>query len=258
VDGWVKLHRELLKKSIWLMSTPQQKTILITLLLMANHDENKWEWKGEPYSCKPGQFVTSLENIANECGKGISVQNVRTALKRFEKYEFLTDKSTKTGRLITIVNWSNYQITADDTNKVGNSLLTGNQQTANRQLTPNKKEKNDKNIKNKIYSDIPELNTALIEFIEFRKKIKAPMTDRAIELLKGNLNKLNNSIPVQIAILDQSIMNGWKGVFELKQDKIQSQQQPKQSTNKFNQFPQRTYTDNDYAELERKLINKGL
>ena len=28
--------------------------------------------------------------------------------------------------------------------------------------------------------------------------------------------------------------------------------------NKFNQFPQRTYTAQDYAELERKLINKGL
>lgn len=32
----------------------------------------------------------------------------------------------------------------------------------------------------------------------------------------------------------------------------------KQSTNKFNQFPQRSYTAKDYAELERKLINKGL
>lgn len=32
----------------------------------------------------------------------------------------------------------------------------------------------------------------------------------------------------------------------------------KQSSNKFNQFPQRTYTAKDYAELERKLINKGL
>jgi len=32
----------------------------------------------------------------------------------------------------------------------------------------------------------------------------------------------------------------------------------KQTTNKFNQFPQRTYTAKEYAELERKLINKGL
>lgn len=33
---------------------------------------------------------------------------------------------------------------------------------------------------------------------------------------------------------------------------------PKPSTNKFNQFPQRSYTAKDYAELERKLLNKGL
>lgn len=32
----------------------------------------------------------------------------------------------------------------------------------------------------------------------------------------------------------------------------------KQTSNRFNQFPQRTYTAKDYAELERKLINKGL
>lgn len=32
----------------------------------------------------------------------------------------------------------------------------------------------------------------------------------------------------------------------------------KPTTNKFNQFPQRTYTARDYAELERKLLNKGL
>jgi DnaD/phage-associated family protein len=32
----------------------------------------------------------------------------------------------------------------------------------------------------------------------------------------------------------------------------------KSAPNKFNQFPQRTYTAQDYAELERKLMNKGL
>lgn len=32
----------------------------------------------------------------------------------------------------------------------------------------------------------------------------------------------------------------------------------KPASNKFNQFPQRTYSAQDYAELERKLLNKGL
>lgn len=32
----------------------------------------------------------------------------------------------------------------------------------------------------------------------------------------------------------------------------------KPAANRFNQFPQRTYSDKDYAELEKKLLNKGL
>ncbi|WP_313264454.1 hypothetical protein [Enterococcus sp.] len=92
--GWIKLYRQLLEKPIWQESTPEQKVILITLLSMANHEEKEWEWQGEPYKASPGQFVTSLESIKRKCGKGISMQNVRTALKRFEKYEFLTNKPT--------------------------------------------------------------------------------------------------------------------------------------------------------------------
>ena len=88
-DNWLKLHRDLMDKPIWKSSTPEQKTILITLLMMANYYENEWEWKGLPFKAKPGQFVTSLQSIARNAGKGISIQNVRTALKRFEKYEFL-------------------------------------------------------------------------------------------------------------------------------------------------------------------------
>ncbi|MGE6721073.1 hypothetical protein ACQKGD_27630 [Peribacillus frigoritolerans] len=143
-NGWFKLYRDLLEKPLWVQSTPEQKTVLITLLSMANHQEKEWEWKGTSYKVAPGQFVTSLESIAEKCGKGISIQNVRTALKRFEKYEFLTNESTNKNRLVTIVNWGFYQGNSDDlTNQ-----LTGNQQAVNKQLTTNKNEKKDKNEKN--------------------------------------------------------------------------------------------------------------
>lgn len=107
--GWVKLYRELKSKSIWQLSSPEQKVVLITILLLANHEENKWEWKDNQYVCKPGQLITSLNSLVRECGQGVTIQNVRTALERFEKLGFLTNTSTKTGRLITIVNWEKYQ-----------------------------------------------------------------------------------------------------------------------------------------------------
>ena len=143
-NGWIKLHRILLDKAIWKDSSPEQKTILVTLLLMANHTDSEWEWKGDRFHCSPGQFRTSLDSIAAACGKGISIQNVRTALKKFEKYGFLTSESTKTGRLITICNWELYQAPEEERNKASPSPVTKHQQTANRQLTTNKNNKKDK------------------------------------------------------------------------------------------------------------------
>lgn len=143
--GWVSVYRELTEKPIWLNSSPEQKTILITILLMVNHEEKEWEWKGQKYTVQPGQMITSLNSIVEKCGKGITTQNVRTALKRFEKLEFLTNKSTKQCRLITIVNWGKYQGAESKPNKRPNNQLTNNQQRPNNQLTTNN---NDNNVNN--------------------------------------------------------------------------------------------------------------
>ena len=146
--GWIKLHRALLDKTIWINSTPEQKTILITLLLMANHEPNQWEWKGKKYIVKSGEFITSLEKIVAKCGKGITTQNVRSGLKRFEKLQFLTNESTKQNRLIKIENWSLYQDEENQPNKATNKEVTNDQQRPNKEVTTNKNDKNDKNDKN--------------------------------------------------------------------------------------------------------------
>lgn len=143
-NGWVKLYRCLLDKPIWSCSTSEQKVVLITLLLMANHEEKEWEWQGEKVIIKPGQFITSLEGIAKKAG--VSIRNVRTALQRFEKYGFLTNQSTNKGRLITIVNWELYQGADYQTDKQTDKQLTSNRQATDKQLTTNK---NDKNVRMK-------------------------------------------------------------------------------------------------------------
>lgn len=64
------------------------------------------------------------------------------------------------------------------------------------------------------------LNQTFTDYVEMRKKLKSPMTERAIQLAMGNLEKLSggdNDIAVQI--LEQSIMNSWKGLFALKEEK---------------------------------------
>ncbi len=61
------------------------------------------------------------------------------------------------------------------------------------------------------------LNQSFLDFIEFRKKIKKPMTDKAIELAMKELEKLagsDNDLAIQI--INQSILRGWQGLFPLK------------------------------------------
>ena len=139
--GWVKLHRCLLDKAIWQQSQPEQKTVLITILLLANHNGKQWKWQGEKFSVEPGQFITSLDSLAKKAG--VSVRSVRTALANFEKLEFLTNKSTKTGRLITVVNWALYQ----SKEETPTNEATNDRQSTDKAPTTNKNDKNDKNDK---------------------------------------------------------------------------------------------------------------
>lgn len=158
MQGWIKLYRELLEKPIWLLSTPSQKTVLITLLMLANHSGKDWEWQGEPYHLEPGQLITSLASLANKCGKGVSVQSVRSALLKFSKYGFLTNQSTKVSRLITIVNWGKYQGYDNKPTK----QPTDSQQSSNKEPTTNK---NVKNVKKKTLSSSTVPVAEIVEYL---------------------------------------------------------------------------------------------
>ena len=54
------------------------------------------------------------------------------------------------------------------------------------------------------------------DFVKMRKLIKAPMTDTAIKLMINKLRNMTLNPDEQIAILNQSIENSWKGIFPLK------------------------------------------
>ena len=75
---------------------------------------------------------------------------------------------------------------------------------------------NNKKKKNKYY-DNEELNNVFNEFLELRKKLKVVNTDRAIKLLLNKLNEYDDDTKKQM--LEQSIMNSWKSVYELKNKK---------------------------------------
>lgn len=67
----------------------------------------------------------------------------------------------------------------------------------------------------------PALQEALTAFKEMRQKMRKPMTPLAVDLLIDKLRKLApGDEQKQVAMLMQSIENGWTGVYELKQEPV--------------------------------------
>lgn len=64
---------------------------------------------------------------------------------------------------------------------------------------------------------VPELQQAIISFMEFRKSIKKPMTDHAVDLMVKKLKDMTFDVSEQVEIINQSIVNGWQGIFPLKE-----------------------------------------
>ena len=152
-SGWIKLHRSLLKWE-W-HDDPNTFCLWVHLLLMANHDEQKWHGMVIPR----GSLLTGRKKLAEETG--LTEQSVRTSLIKLEKSQNLTNKSTNKFTLITICNYDTYQDTPTDyqpTNQpTTNQQLTNNQPTTNQQLTTNKNIKNVRieESKNNISSSSP-------------------------------------------------------------------------------------------------------
>lgn len=68
-----------------------------------------------------------------------------------------------------------------------------------------------------------ELREALVEFVKFRKLIKKPMTNKALELIISKINRLGSSDREKVEIINQSIERGWAGVFALRSDEPMQQ-----------------------------------
>jgi len=88
---------------------------------------------------------------------------------------------------------------------------------------------NDKKIvKDTRYFDDDELNKTFLDFMKMRKSLKnGAMTDRAIKMM---INKLNaHETEIAIKMLEQSILNNWKDIFDLKESHT-TYQRPKGMT----------------------------
>lgn len=81
--------------------------------------------------------------------------------------------------------------------------------------------KKENNKKKKSYFGNERVNCIFVEFLDLRKKIKAVNSDRAINTLINKLNKYDDE--TKYKMIEQSIVNSWKDVYELKKEKKQKE-----------------------------------
>lgn len=163
--------------------------------------------------------VRGLEKICLE-----SKNTINSILNEIERYGYLKRKRIYENGKIT--NWEylifeksqteynlhpknedieNQDIENWDNNKILNNKILNN----------NKKEI----IKEKRYFEDDNLNDLFKDFLSMRKKIKAVNSDRAITLLINKLSKYDDK--TKIKMIENSIENSWKGIYEPKEDNKQ-------------------------------------
>ena len=260
MTGYIKIYRNILEWEWW--SDINTYRLFTYMVLKANWKDGRFKGLDIP----KGSFVSSVSKLSDETS--LTVNEVRTALKHLIHTNEITSKSHGKFTVFTVNNYclyqeDNEQLTSTNNSQEDNEQITSNQQPINNLLTSSprpindllttieerkkykegnkeKKEKGKTEIKEgakapkksepKIYYPNDEkLNRAFSDYAEMRKKIKKPLTDRAVELAMKKLQELSTSVPsgnmdndTAIKILEQSTMNCWQGLFPLKGEKQES------------------------------------
>ena len=223
MSGWIKLYRQVRRNPLFREKRKFSKfEAWVDMLLEANHCDKEVLLGNELITVSRGSFITSEQKLANRWRW--SRTKIRSFLKLLsnEGDPMIVKKSDSKKTTITIVNYDIYQDTETAKRQQKDNEKTAKKQRKN--TTKNdknvKNDKNDKkgkekNTKKETYFPHDEkLNQAFLDFMEMRKKIKAPMTERAITMMINKINKHDNDTAIQM--LENSIINNWKDIYPLK------------------------------------------
>lgn len=190
MSGWFKLHRKLFTHYLWEENRKLSKfEAWIDLLQLVSYTKNNSQMiSGIKCDWGRGQYPVSILFLSKRWGW--TEKPVRNFLKLLEKDRMIRlDRSSK-WTMLTICNYDSYQNQGQSEGK-----SKGNHEAVIKEV----KEKKE------VYSDILE------SWVEYRKQLKKPLTDKGIETLVKKLS----SKPLHESewVIEHSIENGWTGLF---------------------------------------------
>lgn len=228
METWLKLYRKFTEWEWY--SDINCRLVFMHLLLTVNWQEKKWQGK----IIGIGQTITSLAGLASEVG--ISVQQLRTVLKKLSASGEIEIKAFSNHSLITLKNFSKYQQTNNTVQSQvtqgievsedlpSNKRATNEQQANNKQSTTPIELKKDRNIElhnidggdyiyniNNTYSHSappPNKETEKV-FSDYRANIGVPSPVEA-EILNERITAQGAAL-VSLAVVE-AVKNGAKSI----------------------------------------------
>lgn len=231
--------------------------MFLHLLITVNWTDKKW--KGQ--EIKRGSIVSSYEKLATETG--LSVMQVRTAIKKLRSTGEITSKSSNKNTVFIVNNYDLYQ----GSNKQNNEPVTSKQQADNIQITTTKESKEVKKDINKTMckADANALFERLWKAYP-NKRGKGQVSDaKKKKIAEIGEEEMQRAMARYIEELEQQT---WKktqngstffnsGYIDYLDENYEKPaviaQKPK--NNQFHNFEERDY---DYDELEKQLFERQI
>ena len=187
-DGWISLDRKILENPIVCKDT-DYFTIWVFLLLEATHTQQPRLFKGNKIQLKRGQLITGRKSIAKRFN--ISESKVQRVLKMFEIEQQIEQQTSNRNRLITVVNYNDYQNNEQQNKQPVNNKRTTDEQPVNTNNKDNK-EKNDNKVIKKIKNSPPKIK--YLDFVLLTDDEYSKLTKKFNSKLDSHIENLNNYI----------------------------------------------------------------
>lgn len=189
----------------------QLSTAGIVLWHALMHIANKTGWQDN--------FTVAIAVLEIKTGlKKQAIINARNNLKQAGLIEF----SSRNGNQSAIYKINSF-VSFKETQTNTQTQTQTNTQTSTQEQSINKQDKikqnGTKKKNNKKEKELSPFEQALVDFTDHRKALKKPLTEHGLKLIVSKLEKLEPvSVENRIKILEQSMVNGWTGIFPLKKE----------------------------------------
>ena len=201
--SYVKLNRALRDNPI--AGDPHYLAVWTWLLMLAAFRPYSVILHGIQTHLKAGQLATSVRILADR--SGVKKDKIAAILVRLEGEGMIRRKTSNKYTVITLVNWSRYQVAETPERRKPDATQTGEKKV---------EEGKRKKVVFPPDLDTPDFAEAWAEWEQYRREAKKALAPTTIKRQLAMLDKLGSDFAIES--ISQSIEAGWTGLFAPKQD----------------------------------------